>query len=292
MITIRTNTSRLRTAAGDLISGALTVTPSASFEYTDGGERRKVAAVPIVVLIQDGVLAEDLVLAPTKGAAHDRVNLTYRAIFTVSGNRLASWTEFWELDAAGAAVLEIDEVTQVSVSEQPAYVALAGAERAMLHTQGTDQVLDQGGPNEVTAAALKGHLADVANPHAVTAQQVGADATGTAAAAVAAHVAAVDPHPGYATDVDLSSHLLDVANPHAVTAAQVGADPAGTAAAALAAHEGAADPHAGYQLEAEKGQANGYASLDGTGKVPAAQLPASGSGIALDQVVLGSQIFG
>lgn len=33
-----------------------------------------------------------------------------------------------------------------------------------------------------------------------------------------------------------------------------------------------------YQATAQKGQANGYASLDGSGKVPAAQLPASSGG--------------
>lgn len=43
--------------------------------------------------------------------------------------------------------------------------------------------------------------------------------------------------------------------------------------AAVSAHEGAGDPHGGYQLESEKGQANGYASLDGSGDVPDAQIP-------------------
>ena len=38
-------------------------------------------------------------------------------------------------------------------------------------------------------------------------------------------------------------------------------------------HAGFPDPHTGYQLETEKGQANGYASLDGSGLVPLAQLP-------------------
>lgn len=43
--------------------------------------------------------------------------------------------------------------------------------------------------------------------------------------------------------------------------------------AGIAAHNGAADPHTQYQLESEKGQVNGYASLDASGKVPSAQLP-------------------
>lgn len=48
-------------------------------------------------------------------------------------------------------------------------------------------------------------------------------------------------------------------------------------AGGIATHAAAADPHTGYQREAEKAAANGYASLDGTGKVPSAQLPPSGS---------------
>lgn len=36
------------------------------------------------------------------------------------------------------------------------------------------------------------------------------------------------------------------------------------------------NPHTQYQLGSEKGSANGYASLDGAGKVPASQLPISG----------------
>jgi hypothetical protein len=43
------------------------------------------------------------------------------------------------------------------------------------------------------------------------------------------------------------------------------------------AHVSAANPHSGHEVTSMKGQANGYASLDATGKVPSAQLPASGS---------------
>lgn len=47
-------------------------------------------------------------------------------------------------------------------------------------------------------------------------------------------------------------------------------------ASAVSAHEAAVDPHVGYQRESEKAAANGYASLGADGKVPSAQLPASG----------------
>lgn len=40
-----------------------------------------------------------------------------------------------------------------------------------------------------------------------------------------------------------------------------------TAAAEVDAHESAGDPHPGYQKESEKGSANGYAGLDGSGNV-------------------------
>jgi len=43
--------------------------------------------------------------------------------------------------------------------------------------------------------------------------------------------------------------------------------------AELATHAGAADPHTGYQKESEKAAASGYASLDGSTKVPIAQIP-------------------
>jgi hypothetical protein len=47
--------------------------------------------------------------------------------------------------------------------------------------------------------------------------------------------------------------------------------------AALAGKSDTGHTHPQYEATANKGQANGYASLDGSGKVPAAQLPASGS---------------
>lgn len=52
------------------------------------------------------------------------------------------------------------------------------------------------------AADLSSHIADTGNPHSVTAAQAGADPAGTAAAAIATHEAAVDPHPGYLTPAE------------------------------------------------------------------------------------------
>lgn len=68
---------------------------------------------------------------------------------------------------------------------------------------------------KASTAALAAHTADTGNPHAVTAAQAGADPTGTATAAVAAHVAAVNPHPQYL----LASGAVAVGSlPSAVTA--------------------------------------------------------------------------
>jgi hypothetical protein len=44
-------------------------------------------------------------------------------------------------------------------------------------------------------------------------------------------------------------------------------------AAAVSAHVAVSDPHTQYQKESEKSAASGYASLDGSGKVPTAELP-------------------
>ena len=89
---------------------------------------------------------------------------------------------------------------------------------------------------------------------------------------------------GAAADADLTSHENDVANPHSVTAGQVGAEPAN---ANIQSHiSSTANPHsvtaaqAGALPTTDKAQPNGIASLDGGGKVPVSQIPAT----ALPQV--------
>lgn len=72
--------------------------------------------------------------------------------------------------------------------------------------------------------------------------------------AVAVHAVAGDPHSQYLTPAEADA-AYEVIN-------------------SVSTHEGAGDPHTGYQLESEKGSVNGYAPLDGTGKVPEANLPA------------------
>jgi hypothetical protein len=88
----------------------------------------------------------------------------------------------------------------------------------------------------------------------------GKETSGAAAAAVAAHVTAADPHPGY----------LTAAEGNAAYAAS------GAPAAAVAAHEAAADPHPGYLTQAEGdgryaplGSAGGLAAYVHTQSTPA-----------------------
>lgn len=87
----------------------------------------------------------------------------------------------------------------------------------------------------------------------------------------------------------LADHLADTSDAHdasaisfvpgsgiASTNAQAAIEEAKTDATAYTdLHAAAADPHAVYQLESEKGAVNGYASLDGAGRVPTSQLPVS-----------------
>lgn len=63
-----------------------------------------------------------------------------------------------------------------------------------------------------TQSELDAHTGNTSNPHATTAAQVGADPTGTAAASMAAHLAAADPHPQYALDSDLAAYALKSGN--------------------------------------------------------------------------------
>ena len=94
------------------------------------------------------------------------------------------------------------------------------------------------GQGRLPSAQLTTHAHAIAD---VTNLQASLDAK-AASSVVTDHVELADPHTQYALDTDLSNHAA------------------------------AADPHTGYQKESEKGQANGYASLDASTLVPFAQL--------------------
>lgn len=95
------------------------------------------------------------------------------------------------------------------------------------------------------------HTHEIADVTGLQGALDGKEAAGVAAAAVAAHEAAGDPHPQY------------------LTAAE--GDAAYEALGAVATHAAQADPHPAYQRESEKDAANGYAGLDGSSKLNGAQ---------------------
>lgn len=111
-------------------------------------------------------------------------------------------------------------------------------------------------------------LRDVNNPAGRTLSSLGGGAGASDHGALTG--LADDDHLQYLTEA--RHDALPADNPHNVTYTQVGADQAGTAASLVAAHEAAADPHTQYQLRSEKSTANGYASLDGTGRLPLSEL--------------------
>ena len=142
---------------------------------------------------------------------------------------------------------------------------------------------------EVTAA-VSAHTGLAAGAHAATA--ISSTATGdVAATTVQAAIAELASEK--ATVASLASYQAlsakGVANGYAsldtggvVPDAQIPAAIARDAevTSAISTHAGLADPHTGYQQESEKGAVNGYAPLDGTSKVPIANLPAmSGGGV-------------
>lgn len=112
------------------------------------------------------------------------------------------------------------------------------------------------------------------------------DATGTADAAVAAHVALPDPHTQYLTSAEgnaaydalgaaesaVAAHTA-LPDPHTQYLTTSEAGSLYEASGAVTGHVSASDPHTQYQKESERGVANGYASLDANTKIPVAQIP-------------------
>lgn len=82
----------------------------------------------------------------------------------------------------------------------------------------------------------------------------------------ATHPGAADPHTGY--------RLESADHSHASAGLQ-----GGTIAHSALTGLTAGDPHTQYQQESERGAASGYAPLDSSSKVPAANLPTPGSGM-------------
>lgn len=92
------------------------------------------------------------------------------------------------------------------------------------------------------------------------------------------HKTSTDHDGRYYTEAEVdglfTTHTADTTSVHGIADTSVLATDA-EVATAISDHVGLADPHTQYQKESEKGNANGYASLDGSGLVPDAQIPST-----------------
>ena len=154
-----------------------------------------------------------------------------------------------------ATLEDIDDAIQAHLAAAHADLA-TDADIAALDAR--VDALESAGPGAVTS--VNGQTGVVVLDYT----GVGADASGAAAAAVAAHDADSGAHTG----------LFALAG-HNHTGVY---DPAGTASGLLATHVAAGDPHTVYVLEAREGAANGIATLNGSSLVPRAQLGTGSSG--------------
>lgn len=134
----------------------------------------------------------------------------------------ASATNYLQADPATGAVSK--NTTGFTAGMTPLYSVVAGASTV---TSYTDFRVGGGGGGGGAVASVNGQTGEVA----LTAADVGADASGAALAAVSAHVAVADPHPQYLTAAEGNS--------------------AYEVAGAVATHTESADPHPQYMTQAE-----------------------------------------
>lgn len=137
----------------------------------------------------------------------------------------ASATNYVEADPATGAVSA--NTTGFTAGRLPLYQVVAGASTVTSYTD----LRILGGSASAPVSSVNGQEGDVV----LNAADVGADAAGSAAAAVVAHEAAADPHPGYLTQAEADG--LYAAS--------------GSGSSAVATHEAAADPHPQYLTQTE-----------------------------------------
>jgi hypothetical protein len=130
---------------------------------------------------------------------------------------------------------------------------------------------------KASSADLSAHVGNTNNPHGVTKSQIGlGNVDNTSDLNKPISTATQTALNAKANEADLTAHVSDTNNPHGVTKAQVGLGNADNTSdlnkPVSTATQNALDAK---QSLSEKGQVNGYASLDGSGKVPASQLPES-----------------
>jgi len=178
----------------------------------------------VVTSLRDGTVIET---APVSGTAPD-------VTVSLSGVQVAaigSGVRWWRLLNAGVPVIVGRWVADASGADSTSAVSVTVAGGVVVTVQGSTGsagVTDHGeltglGDDDHTQYLTSGrHGAISGNPHATTAAHVGADPSGTAAAAIGGHVAGLDPHPQYLTTAEGSGLF----------------DPVGTATAAVASHAG------------------------------------------------------
>lgn len=121
MITVKTDTSRISDADGNLASGTITLWPNVSFQYlADGTDPIKVTTRKRSFNFTDGLLNDDFDLHPTYGPSHDpQIGVYFNVVYQFAGEPTPTIQDKWAIDQNGAAELEITEVQRVGVPTPP-----------------------------------------------------------------------------------------------------------------------------------------------------------------------------
>lgn len=169
----------------------------------------------------------------------------------------ASTTNYVEADPATGAV-SVNQ-TGFTSGHTPLYTVVTGASTVSSYT---DLRVLGGGGGSGTVKSVNTKAPDGAGAVTLTADDVGADASGAASSAVATHEAAADPHPQYLTPEEGDARYAP-----ATAATGVSSVNGHTGTVTL----GASD--VGAVATSALGAANGAASLDSGGKLLTSQLP-------------------
>jgi len=117
MITIQTVSSKITDGSGNALTGVITITPNATWEYNDGTTTSLVAPLPIQVSVSAGILVDSsgnptgIPLVPTAGTAGTTVSVSNAAyLATYSFPDIPIWTETWSLPD-GTTPVEITDIT-------------------------------------------------------------------------------------------------------------------------------------------------------------------------------------